>query len=161
MPRRVRWKAPELLPGSGQPVVAARLAVAAKPVIVESMVASERMESPRFDATQPRRCLGSACAGAETPLLENVELTPGGRRKHTLQRRSPHGTTRTSQYISPSRAEIMEETGFSDEEGNGDERGMEQFRRRGVAVEETACQQSGKERSARAREKRKAGEAAV
>lgn len=41
-----------------------------------------------------------AHAAKAPPLLESVELTPGGRRKHVLTRRSPGGTQRTAQYIS-------------------------------------------------------------
>ena len=37
----------------------------------------------------------------KAPLHDHVELTPGGHRKHSLQRTSPGGTTRTAHYVSP------------------------------------------------------------
>ena len=90
-------------------------------------------------------------------MAVRVELTPGGRQRHTLQRTSPGGTTRTAQYTSPSKAEVTAVAGDSDNELVHDELEMESWRRRGVAVEEVACQQSGAQRSAVVRAKRKAG----
>mmetsp|Transcript_57107 Transcript_57107/g.113434 ORF Transcript_57107/g.113434 Transcript_57107/m.113434 type:complete len:204 (-) Transcript_57107:152-763(-) len=160
----VKWKVPQLLQGSShglQAAPAARpatVAEAAQPKVVASMLADGVMKSQRFKAAEPRRGMGGARASAQAPLLESVELTPGGRRRHTLQRMSPGGTTRTAQYTSPSKAEVTSVAGDSDNELVQDELEMESWRRRGVAVEEVACQQTGAQRSAASRAKRKAEE---
>ena len=148
--------------------------MAAQPVTTRQLASGEfagetDMTSPRFDrlcdrGEPPRRCIGQA---RDAAIVESVELTPGGRRKHTLQRTSPGGTTRTSMYISPNKADVEAIVGpddgdpFYNQLGGYDrmfqhEMGMEQYRRRGVAVEEVACQQSDAQRSAVARSKRKA-----
>ena len=148
--------------------------MAAQPVTTRQLASGEfagetDMTSPRFDrlcdrGEGPRRCIGQA---RDAAIVESVELTPGGRRKHTLQRTSPGGTTRTSMYISPNKADVEAIVGpddgdpFYNQLGGYDrmfqhEMGMEQYRRRGVAVEEVACQQSDAQRSAVARSKRKA-----
>ena len=101
--------------------------------------------------------MGQARASAQAPLLESVELTPRGRRRHKLQRTSPGGTRRTAHYTSPSKAEVAPFAADSDDENVQDELEMESWRRRGVAVEEVACQQSDAQRSAEVRAKRKAG----
>jgi hypothetical protein len=140
---------------AAQPAAVARLAAVSQPVVVPDELDGS-MKSQRFDAAQPRRKVGGARASS-TPLVESVELTPGGRRKHVLQRSSPGGSVRSSQYISPSRAEIMDHVG-SDEDDLREQTEMERWRRRGVAVEEVACQQNDAQRSAASRAKRKAEE---
>ena len=78
----------------------------------------------------------------------SVELTPGGRKKHTLQRTSPGGTTRASQYTSPSRAEVIAELCLHEECAPEDlydpdwDLDMEQWRRRNVAMEFVPGQQT-------------------
>ena len=102
-------------------------------------------------AARPRRIHGDIRTRAGQPqLLESVELTPGGRKKHTLQRTSPGGTTRASQYISPSRAEVIAELrrgGENPEDWEDwmtieDVLDMEQWRRRNVAMEFVPGQQT-------------------
>jgi len=148
------WKAPKLLPGSARgknAAAMARLPVAAQPSAAAYGDSGVSMNSPRFERLYdrgecPRRCIGQA---RDAAIVESVELTPGGRRKHTLQRTSPGGTTRTSTYISPTKAEVEADPDAYD-------LGLERYCRRGVAVEEVACQQSDAQRSAVARKKRKA-----
>ena len=99
-------------------------------------------------AARPRRIPGDIRTRAgQHQLLESVELTPGGRKKHTLQRTSPGGTTRASQYISPSRAEVEQEQRrhemiHSDDDFDVFDVEMEQWRRRNVAMEFVPGQQT-------------------
>ena len=159
--RSAKWKPAVLLSGSTQAAspAAAKLPTAAQPVVVASMLEYTRrqMHSARYDVTEPRRAIGRARSSANGPLSESVQLTSDGRRRHTLQRTSPGGTMRASAYTSPNRADVLMDIGdnhWSDEDID-DELEMEQWRRRGVAVEEVACQQSNAQRSAASR-KRKA-----
>ena len=48
----------------------------------------------------------------KAPLQDHVNLTPGGHRRHTLQRTSPGGTTRTAQYVSPRKGDTSVDGGF-------------------------------------------------
>ena len=100
-------------------------------------------------AARPRRIPGDIRTRAgQHQLLESVELTPGGRKKHTLQRTSPGGTTRASQYTSPSRAEVIAELCLHEECAPEDlydpdwDLDMEQWRRRNVAMEFVPGQQT-------------------
>ena len=122
-------------------------------------------------------CHPQAHAAKAPPLLESVELTPGGRRKHVLTRRSPGGTQRTAQYISPSKAEIMSrqepgscgdtwsyndliaDRGYrsSDDDDVQDELELERWNRRRQALHKVPGVQSDAQRSAKARSKRAAG----
>ena len=91
---------------------------------------------------------------ALAPLRESVQLTPGGRRKHTLRRTSPGGTTRCSEYISPSKAELEAEwdspTDYIDDQYVRDEAHDRRYR----ALHEVPCQQTVAQRSKKARTKR-------
>ena len=98
---------------------------------------------------------------AQPQLLESVELTPGGRKKHTLQRTSPGGTTRASQYTSPSRAEVAAEIclheGCVPEDLDMDldwELDMEQWRRRCLALEYVPVQKTEAQRRAKLAKRR-------
>jgi hypothetical protein len=115
-------------------------------------------------------CHPQAHAAKAPPLLESVELTPGGRRKHVLTRRSPGGTQRTAQYISPSKAEIMEKEGYNAQIADGkwsddddldfevkDDLELERWVRRQGALHKVPGMQSDAQRSAKARSKRAAG----
>ena len=107
------------------------------------------MERSRSKAPA-RRIKGDIRTRAGQPqLLESVELTPGGRKKHTLQRTSPGGTTRASQYTSPSRAEVDAELRRGGEDPEDwvsltieDVLDMEQWRRRNIAMEFVPGQQT-------------------
>ena len=115
-------------------------------------------------------CHPQAHAAKAPPLLESVELTPGGRRKHVLTRRSPGGTQRTAQYISPSKAEMMEKEGYNAQIADGmwsdvddldfevnDDLELERWVRRQGALHKVPGMQSDAQRSAKARSKRAAG----
>ena len=88
---------------------------------------------------------------ALAPLRESVQLTPGGRRKHTLRRTSPGGTTRCSEYISPSKTELEAEW-----DSPRDDQYVRNIMhdRRYRALREVPCQQSVAQRSKKARTKR-------
>ena len=78
---------------------------------------------------------------------------------HCSEHRRLARLTRRNTPTSPSNAEI-EMWSISDLGMKGD-REIERFRRRGVAIEEVTCQQSGKQRSTVARSKRSASELAA
>ena len=119
------------------------------------MVVTEEMGEhifEMFSRSNPRRVDGNARPREGRPQLsESVELTPGGRKKHKLQRTSPGGTTRTSQYTSPSRAEVAAEmeqrTGFFCNMDVESEQQDEQMRRRCVAIEYVPGQQTEAQRA--------------
>ena len=108
----------------------------------------EQMPIPELmDSRSARRAIGRVCTRADQPqLLEGVELSPGGRRKHVLQRTSPGGTTRSSQYTSPNRAEVYDSDDPDDEY---DMMGMEQWRRRCLALEYVPGQKTEAQRRAK------------
>ena len=181
----VKWKAPKVLAGGVRsthvpkvlaggvrsthvqaPAATAKLLVAATASVAPSMLSTGIVpEGGRYHTTLPRRFWGMANATQmQAPVLESVQLTPrGGRRKHTLQRTSPGGTTRTAEYISPNKAEVVEDKGWEEGWDSDEEEELrieyeyERWRRRCFAMEEVACQQTTAQRSAAARAKRKAG----
>ena len=93
----VRWKTTQLLPGSSAPPARPVKLPAAAAKQVPSMVVTEEMGEhifEMFSRSNPRRWDGNARPREGQPQLsESVELTPGGRKKHKLQRTSPGGTT--------------------------------------------------------------------
>ena len=107
-------------------------------------------------STKPRNERHSACPRENLKALlhDSVELSPGGHRKHTLQRTSPGGTTRSTQYVSPLKGDVTSLYELDD--------GLlpfEQDIRRCDAINEVPGMQTGAQRSARARAKRKAAAA--
>ena len=119
----VRWKTTQLLPGStAQPVKPVKLlAAAAAPKHVEGTLMSGvwpeiELDGSRQDidgSRQARRYWGRTSTREGQPQLrESIVVSPKGRKWHTLQRTSPGGTTRTSQYISPTRAEVFATLGY-------------------------------------------------
>ena len=87
----VKWSVPEVFAvGTHKPVA---------PQPRHEAIATTARAKPRARSVLPHTHVALA------PLEESVQLTPG-RRKHTLRRTSPGGTTRCSQYISPNKAEI-------------------------------------------------------
>ena len=136
----VKWSVPEVFAvGTHKPVA---------PQPRHEAIATTARAKPRARSVLPHTHVALA------PLEESVQLTPGGRRKHTLRRTSPGGTTRCSQYISPNKAEIHN----PGDTLSDDERGMQSLgeARRIDALHQVPCQQSDAQRSKKARMKRKA-----
>ena len=100
-------------------------------------------------------------AAKAPPLRESVELTPGGRRKHTFMRTSPGGKTRTATYKSPAKAETVgpdEEYDSDDSCCRGEYENERWVRRtRALVLEQVPGQKSDAQRGAKARSKRAAG----
>ena len=119
------------------------------PPVTFTLIATTTLAKPRETTYSPRE------TSAAAPLRDDVMLTPGGHRKHTLTRTSPGGTTRTAQYISPRKGDCFPcSTEIMEDE---DEVEMEQYSLRWEAIYAVPCQQSAAQRSALARSKRKAG----
>ena len=137
----VKWKSKQIFEQSA--------AVAAK-------ASSEAKATP---IVPKRRSVGpQAHTVKSSPLLESVELTPGGRRKHCLSRSSPGGTTRTALYTSPNKAEIMQEMGDDCDDATLDaELESERWSRRRSALAKVPGQRNDAQRSATARSKRAIG----
>jgi hypothetical protein len=102
---------------------------------------------------KPRGLSANPRETCKAPLHDFVELTPGGHRKHTLTRTSPGGTTRSTQYVSPRKGDVVWSSGAL----QADEVECEQWGRRCYALEQVPAQMTGAQRSACARAKRKAG----
>jgi hypothetical protein len=142
----VKWKPLQLIstaPTTAQPPPA--------PVTVTPIATTARAK-PRMRTACPRE----TPAGAAPPLRDDVMLTPGGHRKHTLTRTSPGGTTRTTQYTSPRKGDVCIDNSTEVLESEEDLE-LEQYFRRCDALNAVPCQQSAAQRSALARAKRKAG----
>ena len=146
----VKWKTQQIF----QPAVAS-VTVGAATVTPIATTARAKGRKPNYTSDRGPQ-LHTAKA---PPLRESVELTPGGRRKHTFTRTSPGGTTRTATYTSPTKAEIV---GPDDEYDSDDsccrgEHENERWVRRTRALEQVPGQQSDAQRGAKARSKRAAG----
>ena len=137
----VKWKSKQIFEQSA--------AVAAK-------ASSEAKATP---IVPKRRSVGpQAHIVKSSLLLESVEVTPGGRRKHCLSRSSPGGTTRTALYTSPNKAEIMQEMGDDCDDATLDaELESERWSRRRSAMAKVPGQHNDAQRSATARSKRLIG----
>jgi hypothetical protein len=121
------------------------------PPVTFTLIATTTLAKPRETTYSPRE------TSAAAPLRDDVMLTPGGHRKHTLTRTSPGGTTRTAQYISPRKGDSAWIHGSEWTMEDEDDLEMEQYGRRLEAIYAVPCQQSAAQRSALARSKRKAG----
>ena len=104
---------------------------------------------------KPRGLSANPRETCKAPLHDFVELTPGGHRKHTLTRTSPGGTTRSTQYVSPRKGDVVYNGDFT--LWSADEVEFEQYGRRCYALEQVPAQMTAAQRSACARAKRKAG----
>ena len=136
--------------GGSTLALTAPLAAAASTATPPTMTAS--WAKPRHTFAVSEHC--------KAPLHDHVELTPGGHRKHSLQRTSPGGTTRTAHYVSPLKGDYS--TAGAALNGSGiledaSEVDHEQYFRRCDALNEVPGSQSDAQRSAVARAKRKAG----
>ena len=142
----VRWKAAvvlEIPPAARAGIAPASFSVAPAPTTARAKLRS------RFHTELREPC-------ATAPLLERVELTPGGHRKHTLTRTSPGGTTRSAAYKSPPKGDA----GIDNADGMiNDDWALESeaYSRRLDALREVPCKQSDAQRGAKARSKRAAG----
>ena len=124
-----------------------------------TVAAKASSEAKATPIVPKRRSVGpQAHTVKSSPLLESVELTPGGRRKHCLSRSSPGGTTRTALYTSPNKAEIMQEMGDDcDDATLVAELESERWSRRRSAMAKVPGQRNDAQRSATARSKRAIG----
>ena len=97
---KIKWATQHIF----QPCKAATLvaSVASETAIVTTARGKASRRGPKGQDRGPQ-----VYAAQAPPLNESVELTPGGRRKHTLTRASPGGTTRTATYTSPTKAESL------------------------------------------------------
>ena len=126
-----------------------------KPMALHSAmpIATTARAKPRASSMWARSALPQTRA-ALAPLRESVQLTPGGRRKHTLRRTSPGGTTRCSEYISPSKTELEAEWDAPSGTYDDEEVRITAQCRRYRALHEVPCQQTVAQRSKKARTKR-------
>ena len=83
----VKWQPTEVFQSAGSPALA--------PARTEPIVT--KRARPREDSWPPI----TEREVQQAPLHESTLLTPGGHRKHVLERTSPGGTKRRSEYISP------------------------------------------------------------
>ena len=148
----VRWKATQRLEAGGL-----TLALTA-PLVAAASTATPPTTTASW--AKPRRtCFVSE--NCKAPLHDHVELTPGGHRKHSLQRTSPGGTTRKAHYISPLKGDACKDDDVGRTESgileNDRDVELEQYFRRCDALHEVPGSQSDAQRSAVARAKRKAG----
>ena len=141
----VKWKAPRLLePGT-----------TSTPTATTTPPAAPITPATPASWAKPRKRMACPRESCKVPLQDHIDLTPGGHRRHTLQRTSPGGTTRTAQYISPRKGDSsIDDSEFILESEVDVER--EQYFRRCDALIEVPGQESEAQRSALARAKRKA-----
>ena len=147
----VRWKATQRLEAGASTAVQLTAAAAAVARTATPPTTTAPWAKPR------RGTDGETC---KAPLHDHVELTPGGHRKHTLQRTSPGGTTRAAHYISPLKGDACKDDDGRTANGileNDRDVELEQYFRRCDALHEVQGSQSDAQRSAVARAKRKAG----
>ena len=147
----IKWQPPHVLQQSTAPPPAQPLpAQPATPIVTKR--ARPQREKQRY-SDNPRET-------QRMPLQDSTTLTPGGHRKHTLQRTTPGGTKRISEYVSPRKGDPP----VLDKDGNVEwlldydsEVEQERFGRRSQALSEVAGQLTEAQRTAQARAKRKAG----
>ena len=89
----IKWKPLELIESTA--------ATPPVPPVTVTPIATTTLAKPRTRSLDPRE------TSAAPPLRDDVVLTPGGHRKHTLTRTSPGGTTRIAQYISPRKGDCF------------------------------------------------------
>ena len=143
-PLALNWQLTQLLTAkeAAAPRPSERIVVAAK-----QSPMTERLSGPGHMFCENRN-------GQQAPLQDNVTLTPGGHRIHSLQRTTPGGTTRRAQYISPLKGDGT--VTWTRDDGEDDVE-QERFGRRTHALDEVDGQLTAAQRSERARAKRKAG----
>ena len=92
--RKLRWKAALVL----QPNSSAASVAVAVPAFASMLTTTTHRRQRRGTWQSRETC--------RVPLQDHVTLTPGGHRKHVLQRTSPGGTKRSALYISPCKGDI-------------------------------------------------------
>ena len=147
---KIKWATQHIF----QPCKAATLvaSVASETAIVTTARGKASRRGPKGQDRGPQ-----VYAAQAPPLHESVELTPGGRRKHTLTRASPGGTTRTATYTSPTKADLGIEVWDSDDSDCRNEYAMERWCARERALRVVPGQLSDAQRCSKARAKRAAG----